>query len=481
MSRSRREYIDLWIAVLILTVIVLYHFSLGTGHILPEALTESSELPIARWISNALFFWLVGLLWVAFRRWKGSMRREAELNDIISSAEHEVVMVVDPDRTIIMCNETVKDVFGYDVDELIHQKADVLYGDDGRDPLHKLENGLKQMGFHRGEAVGKTKDGQDIILEIATASLKKGSGAVLMCQDITDRRRAEDAIRQAKEDLEAANRSKDKLLAQLEASYSRLRELEAMRDSLVHMVIHDMKTPLQVLVLQVQKVLVLAGDKLDAGEKESLECVLQYVRQLNGMTSNMLDLSRLEANKLPLNCREYDLRKVLSEAVEYLDALATHCSLTIDVPDEVPVFRFDLEVVNRVITNLLHNAIKYSPDGSSIGIRLELIEAGVRISVTDQGPGIAPEDMSNVFEKFGQVKGAKRKGSTGLGLTFAKLAVQAHGGRIGLESRVGEGSTFWFFLPQSGPPETMARPPLELEADGASSASPLLAVTEPEG
>ena len=417
MRKSRREYVDLWIAVSILTAIVVYHLSIGMGAGLPAALTESSELPIARWISNALFFWLIALLWVAFRRWKGSMRREAELNDIISSAEHEVVMVVDPDRTIIMCNETVKDVFGYDVEELIHQKADVLYGDTGRDPLHKLENGLKQMGFHRGEAMGKTKDGQDIILEIATASLKKGSGAVLMCQDITDRKRAEEAIRRAKEDLEAANRGKDKLLAELESSYSKLRELEAMRDSLVHMVIHDMKTPLQVLVLQVQKVLVLAGDKLDAGEKESLECVLQYVRQLNGMTNTMLDLSRLEANKLPLNCREYDLRKVLSEAVEFLDALATHCSLTIDAPDELSVFRFDIEVINRVISNLLHNAIKYSPDGSSIGIRVEQVEGGVRISVSDQGPGIAEEDLARVFEKFGQVRGPKKKGSTGLCLT----------------------------------------------------------------
>lgn len=467
MIKSRKEYVDLWIAVTIMGLVVLYHLSLTFADRLPEALSASSRLPVARLLTNALFFWLIALLWVAFRRWKGSMRRESELNDIIASAEHEVVMVVDPDRTIIMCNETVKDVFGYDVDELLHQKADVLYGGNGKGPLEKLEQGLKQMGFHRGEAVGKTKDGQDIILEIATASLKRGSGAVLMCQDITERKHAEEAIRKAKEDLEEANRGKDRLLEQLEASYAKLRELESMRDSLVHMVIHDMKTPLQVLVLQVQKVLVLAGDKLDASEKESLECVLQYVRQLNSMTSTMLDLSRLEANKLPLQCRPNDLRKALSEATEYLDSLATHCSLTVDVPDDVPPFRFDAEVINRVITNLLHNAIKYSPEGSSILIRLELVNGGAKVSVTDQGPGIPPDDLARVFEKFGQVKGAKKKGSTGLGLTFSKLAIQAHGGQIGVDSEVGVGSTFWFFLPQGGPPETVLRPPVELDADAA--------------
>jgi two-component system, sensor histidine kinase and response regulator len=106
-------------------------------------------------------------------------------------------------------------------------------------------------------------------------------------------------------------------------------------------------------------------------------------------------------------------------------------------------------VISRVISNILGNAVAFSPEGGEIRIRIEENGAGTRVLMSDQGPGIPSEYHEKIFEKFGQVEihEARRRHSAGMGLTFCKLAVEAHGGRIGLESEAGKGSTFWFVLP----------------------------------
>jgi two-component system, sensor histidine kinase and response regulator len=109
----------------------------------------------------------------------------------------------------------------------------------------------------------------------------------------------------------------------------------------------------------------------------------------------------------------------------------------------------DRDITHRIFVNLLGNAIKFSPGGTTIDIGISSIGTDVRVTVIDQGYGVPPDYHQRIFEKFGQVESRKegKMYSTGLGLTFCKLAVEAHGGRIGLESEVGKGSTFWFTLP----------------------------------
>jgi signal transduction histidine kinase len=104
-------------------------------------------------------------------------------------------------------------------------------------------------------------------------------------------------------------------------------------------------------------------------------------------------------------------------------------------------------LIRRVLQNLLSNALKYTPDRGNVRIVVTPFESEIRIAVTDTGRGIAPQYHQHIFEKFGQVEDSKNHLGTGLGLTFCKLAVEAHGGRIGVESEVGKGSTFWFALP----------------------------------
>jgi len=176
---------------------------------------------------------------------------------------------------------------------------------------------------------------------------------------------------------------------------------------------------------------------------------------LSEMVSSLLDVSRMEAGQMPLNRVLCDIRDIAQKAAESVAVLAQENALTIRVTGDSAGGVVDRDITHRIFVNLLGNAIKFSPQGGAIGIEISSTGETVRVTVTDQGPGIPPEYHQRIFEKFGQVKLCEenKKYSTGLGLTFCKLAVEAHGGRIGLESRVGQGSTFWFTLPAGGKKE----------------------------
>ena len=160
-------------------------------------------------------------------------------------------------------------------------------------------------------------------------------------------------------------------------------------------------------------------------------------------------MTRLEAGKMPLNLSHCDLNELVEEAVEALGPLKDKHNVHIKSSDD-PVSAFcDKDLIRRVIANLVGNAVKYAPTGTEIRITVETNELQSRIAVSDAGAGIPKEYHDKIFDKFGQVKSrqAGKKYSTGLGLTFCKLAVEAHGGEIDVESESGKGSTFWFLLP----------------------------------
>ena len=447
MSKTRREFVDLWIAVAILIFVVGYHLSIS----LFGGIGELIDMESATLISNGLFIWLLGLMWIAYQRWKGITRKQAILDDIISSTGLEVVMVVDHRGHITMCNDAISPVFGYKVDEVIARDASLLY-----DPIpagsaqeKERNDSLARIGYYRGELAGRKKDGESMILEVATASRKMGDGFVQIIQDITERKQAEERLRSAKEAAEAATKAKEVALQKLEASYRRLRELEIHRDNLIHMVCHDMKAPLQVLILQLDILKDMVIEKLDNDELESVDTLLAYSRQLELMVHSMLDLSKLENGRLPMRIKSCVLEGSVEESLKFVRSMGGDCELVFEpTPGQHPI-KYDQSIVQRVLVNMLFNAMKYSPSGGVVRVAIADEEDGARVSISDQGPGIPAEYMDEIFTKFGQIKGKKyeRTGSTGLGLTFCKLAIEAHGGKIGVDSVEGEGSTFWFVLP----------------------------------
>jgi signal transduction histidine kinase len=244
-------------------------------------------------------------------------------------------------------------------------------------------------------------------------------------------------------ELEAKNRA-------LEDSYRDLRELASMRDTLVHMVVHDMRNLLQTVIVVQQVVGRMPPDQFALEGPRVLQDAISSTFLLREMVSTVLDLSKMEAGAMELQAKPCDLRDVARSALEPMRMLQDQGVLVLDLPPEPLPAVCDPPMAGRIILNLVANAVKFTPPlPGAVRISLGITDAGIRVAVRDQGPGIAPEFQERIFERYNQGPGpgAERHQSTGLGLAFAKMAVEAHGGSIGVESALGSGCTFWFILP----------------------------------
>lgn len=195
---------------------------------------------------------------------------------------------------------------------------------------------------------------------------------------------------------------------------------------------------------------------LELLEKTELKNIKQANRQvllrslsttttLSQMVNSLLDISKMESGEMKLKVTRCDLAALAQKLVSVYELQREDRKFIIDAPPEPVEVSCDADLILRVIQNLFSNALKFTPDDGTIIIKLRTVEEGVRVSVEDTGNGIPSQHLPKIFDKFYQAEARER--STGLGLTFCKLAVELHGGRIGVESKIGEGSTFWFILP----------------------------------
>lgn len=242
-----------------------------------------------------------------------------------------------------------------------------------------------------------------------------------------------------------------RLHADLEAQYARLLDLEQLRDDLVHMMVHDLRSPLTAIRAYLALVKLDAGEKLDPELAENIDQAVMVGATMTEMVSDLLDVSRFEAGVMPLERIEVDLGQVTRDAMASVGATAHRVRFEASARPVRVIC--DPTVIRRVIGNLVANAVRFTPKDGECRVRLEGDTTAARITVTDTGTGIAPEHRDTIFEKFGQVAAARdnARRSSGLGLTFCKLAVEAHGGQIGLDSEVGKGTSFWFTLPFTTP------------------------------
>jgi signal transduction histidine kinase len=235
--------------------------------------------------------------------------------------------------------------------------------------------------------------------------------------------------------------------AELQAANEELQKLHELRDNLTSMIIHDLRSPLGGIVGYHDLLRATEGPTLSNKGTEYLNRASASSARLVEMVNSLLDISKLEAGELKLKRTLCDLHEIAREGAALLGSLAREKTLEVVAPMKLVTASLDRELIIRVIQNLLANALKYTPGGGKVSICIADDEKGVCMSVTDTGPGIPPEYHERIFEKFGQVASGGPRVGTGLGLTFCRLAVEAHGGRIGVESEQGRGSRFWFVLP----------------------------------
>lgn len=267
----------------------------------------------------------------------------------------------------------------------------------------------------------------------------------VMYEDVTEKKRMEDALLRAKEGAEAADRAKTEFLS---------------------IASHELRTPLTPLRLLVQQ----GRRKLARGVPVTdltLAKMERHIARLVELVTGLLDVSRLTRGLLTLDRRRVDLRELVAEVVEDFRAVAPDRPLRLEAPGEPAMVLADPTRIEQVLSNLVDNALRYSPPGSPVEVKLELEDDGARVSVTDAGPGIREDLRDRLFSGVlvGE-SGRSRQPGLGMGLFVARNLVELHGGTLGFRSVRGAGSTFFFTLP-------LAPAQAEASAPAPTSSAPM--------
>jgi two-component system sensor histidine kinase KdpD len=231
-----------------------------------------------------------------------------------------------------------------------------------------------------------------------------------------------------------------------------LRRTDELKTALLNTVSHDLRTPLSSIIASAGSLLQQDVQWTEDERRDFARAIEEEAERLNRLVSNLLDLSRIQAGSLVPQRGWYDLSALVDDVLGRLHSGTSRHRVTVSVEDELPPVFLDYVEIDEVLTNLIENAVKYTPPGSEIAIRATRENDVVRVEVADRGPGIPPEALPRLFEPFYRVQreGQMARG-TGLGLAVAKGLVEAHGGRIWAENRKEGGASFVFALPLGEP------------------------------
>ncbi|MEP7284794.1 MAG: response regulator [Chloroflexota bacterium] len=357
-----------------------------------------------------------------------------------------------------------------------HPQVTILVADDDPTARFVLRHLLELEGYH----VEETEDGDetlevslntrpDLILLDAVMPGLDGFEICSQLQALPSAERIPVLIITGLEDQESVDRAFEvgavdyvtkpihwPVLRQRVKRLLQTRQLEQTRDELTQMIVHDMKNPIS--TIRGFSEMLLEEPSLGVGNNTSLKDALLRIyhtsNSLLDMTVMILDIGRLEEGKLMLEPSKRNVRQALEEVYQGFQWMAQSYKVHLEMGtcDSEMTFVLDWALVQRIIANLISNAIKHSPTGKTVILSCEHVSTPdpcLRFSVTDQGEGIPPQEQVRIFEKYTQA--SHRQGGsttdTGLGLTFCKLATEAHGGTIQVESSVGVGSKFTIVFP----------------------------------
>jgi signal transduction histidine kinase len=247
-----------------------------------------------------------------------------------------------------------------------------------------------------------------------------------------------DQLQMLSEDLQRSNRS-------LAAARDVAEGASRAREEMLAVVAHDLRNPLNVVMMTTQ---LFADTELTRDKRDQLlGVILRAAQRMNRLIEDLLEVVRQE-NGVKLNVEEVSAASLLAQVAEMFQATAAEKGISLRVEECPPSLAVsaDSERIMQVLSNIVGNALKFAARGGSVVLKCEPRGAEVIFSIADSGPGIAGEDLDRLFEKFWQRRDTDKRG-VGLGLSIARGIVEAHGGRIWVESRIGDGSTFFFSLP----------------------------------
>ena len=256
-------------------------------------------------------------------------------------------------------------------------------------------------------------------------------------------------------------------LQQLATEKERLAELERLRQETTDLIVHDIRSPLNCIEASLELLQIILPEDVLASCAEILDLALGSCKDVLALVDSLLEVAGMESGELVLDLQPISLLPLITDTVNRLRPRAEQYNITLklDVPAELPSIQGDDNKLERVLSNLLDNALNYTPEGGLVTVAVRPVNGqavrpaprpelgtrahgGVEVRVTDTGPGIPPEHQKRIFDRFTRVPGSEgRRRGLGLGLAFCRSVVEAHGGRIWVESEVGQGSTFAFTIP----------------------------------
>lgn len=230
-------------------------------------------------------------------------------------------------------------------------------------------------------------------------------------------------------------------------------DVERLREEFAAVVAHDLRNPIQAILLQLQLLLRKAPEGPVMVTAPALQRLQRSGQRLARMVDDLLDATRIEASRLSLRRETVSLPDAVTALVERIRPTLGAHPIEITVDGEPPPVTADPTRLDQILTNLVENAAKYSPDTAKISIHVRAAAGGAEVSVQDLGPGIGPEELDRLFDRFYQSKRAReKKTGLGLGLYITKGLVEGHGGRLDVRSELGKGSTFAVWLPRATAP-----------------------------
>jgi signal transduction histidine kinase len=261
-------------------------------------------------------------------------------------------------------------------------------------------------------------------------------------------------LRAADDARKASLRSENQLIRQLsdlQTEKQQLMELEQLREDTIALIVHDLRHPISSLFGAIKLMEMVLPEAVLESNRQLLNIANLNCEHLHLMVDSLLDIARMEAGETQLKLTPINLSQLTAQVIDRTTISTAIENITIHatIPSDLPSIKVDQEKIDRVLSNLINNAIKYTPVGGEITVTAKQQEGEILVSIADPGPGVPPEDRERIFSRFTQGVGEiSRVGGFGLGLAFCRLAVETHGGRIWVESgKDGVGSQFNFTLP----------------------------------
>ena len=440
MFHTRRTSVDLALGMVVALVVVVLNVTINFTDGICRFFSTYANLPLLAAIVNFLLFWLAVLLWLAFARWHAANRRRADLEAVLMSISPDILMVVSPERNVLMTNDSMHRLFGYTDDEVVGQSTDMLYSDRRRrtDHPHEIYEALERDGFHIGLATGTRKNGTTFPLEIITGDIRGRAGAVLLLRDITYR-------------LEEEKRRRT-----LEVQIQQQQKLESL-GLLAGGIAHDFNNLLGAI---------LGNADLAFQDLPDASPVRQNVAEILKAGQRSADLCReliAYSGKGRFLVEPLDLSQLVRDMEHFLSAsISKKVIVTYNLADSLPPMDGDATQIRQVLLNLMTNAadaIEGQEGFITVSTAKTEVDAAyleshrfdkapppghyVLLRVADTGRGMTEQARERMFDPFYSTT----PGSQGLGLAAVLGIVHGHHGSIRVESEPGSGTTITILFP----------------------------------